>query len=366
MNFFDSFISPEAVELVTETLRSGFVSEGCRVKEFEAAMANELGLRNGVAVNSGTAALHLGLAVAGVGPGDEVLLPAQTFVASGLSILMQGAKPVFVDIDYKTGNIDPNELMGRATERTRAVMPVHWAGLPCEMEAILQTAREQGWTVIEDAAHALGAEYRARPVGTLSPFTAFSFQAIKHLTTGDGGMLCCSQHEDYRRARAQRWFGIDRERSKPSVLGERQFDIEEVGFKYHMNDIAASIGLGNLKGFCGRLEQRRRLNRVYRDRLNGTAGVQLLESPDDRKSACWLFTALFESRNELIEKLVEHEVPVSVVHQGIDKNSVFGGIDDELTNQRRFDAHQLSLPLHPGMSEEAVLGICELINQGWG
>ena len=173
MNFFHTHISPRAIELATETLRSTFVSEGNRVHEFETELSRTLGLVRPVAVNSGTSALHLALVLAGIGPGDEVILPAQTFVASGMVILMCGARPVFADIHPHTGNLDPASIRKKITPRTKAIMPVHWAGCPCDMDEINAIAREHGLTVVEDAAHALGATYKSRPVGSLSRFTAF-------------------------------------------------------------------------------------------------------------------------------------------------------------------------------------------------
>ena len=225
MNFFHTHVSPKARELAGRTLEAGWLSEGAQVKEFEAALAERLKLRNPVALNSGTSALHLALALAGVGPEDEVILPAQTFVATGLVVLMQGATPVFADIDPATGNLCPESLRRKVTRRTRAVMPVHWAGYPCDLDEIQAVAAEDDLAVIEDAAHALGATYKGKPIGAISRFTAFSFQAIKHLTTGDGGALCCGRAADARQAFVRRWFGIDRGNSQPSVLGERIYDI---------------------------------------------------------------------------------------------------------------------------------------------
>ena len=169
-----------------------------------------------VAVNSGTSALHLASAVADVGPGDEVILPPQTFVASAATILMCGAKPVFADIQPYTGNLDPQSLRVHITPRTKAVMPVHWGGYPCDMDEINAIAREHDLAVVEDAAHALGATYKGKPVGSLSRFTAFSFQAIKHLTTGDGGALCCLEESDYWAARRQTLVR-HRSRTRPAV-----------------------------------------------------------------------------------------------------------------------------------------------------
>jgi len=365
MEFFHTHISEKALDLVQEVLRSTFVSEGGVVKDFENELSSNLGLVNPVAVNSGTSALHLGLAVAGVGPGDEVILPAQTFVATGLVILMQGAVPVFADIQYDTGNIDPKSIRERVTEKTKAVIPVHWAGYPCDMDEINAIADEYDFTVVEDAAHALGATYKGTPIGALSRFTAFSFQAIKHMTTGDGGALCCLDEYDCHNARKRRWFGIDREGSKPSVLGERIFDIGEVGYKYHMNNIAAAIGLGNLEEFGGQLAHHRKIAGMYRDELKNVTGLQLLNYKADRESAYWLFTILVEKRLDFIKKLRECDIPTSVVHQGIDRFSVFGGAREDLENQIKFNKHQIAIPIHAGMTDDQVERVIGAVMGGW-
>jgi perosamine synthetase len=363
MDFFSTKISDRAIELATKVLRSGWVSEGKMVKEFETALAGRLGLQNPVAVNSGTSALHLALAIAGVGPGDEVILPAQTFVATGLVILMQGATPVFADIDPMTGNISPPSIQNKITPRTKAVLPVHWGGYPCEMDEINTLAKKHGLAVIEDAAHALGATYHGRPVGALSRFTAFSFQAIKHLTTGDGGALCCSEAEDARAAVVRRWFGIDRQNSQPSILGEREYDISAVGYKYHLNDLAAAVGLGNLEDFSVRLARRQQIGGYYRQELKGIAGLKLLDLRSDRTHAYWLFTVLVERREDLIRNLQEDGIPASVVHLRIDHNSVFGGINKDLRSQAEFNRCQLSIPLHDGLSDDDIESIVKSIRK---
>lgn len=170
MDFFHTHISERAIELADKVLRSTFISEGEFVKQFEGELSQRLGFINPVAVNSGTSALHLALAVAGVGKGHEVILPAQTFVATGLAVLMQGAIPVFADIQYETGNIEPTSIREKITKKTKAIVPVHWGGYPCDMDAINSIAEEHGLTVIEDAAHALGAIYKGRPIGSISHF----------------------------------------------------------------------------------------------------------------------------------------------------------------------------------------------------
>jgi perosamine synthetase len=365
MDFFHTHISPKAVELATETLRSTYISEGKRVREFEEELTRTLRIMRPVAVNSGTSALHLALVLAGVGPGDEVILPPQTFVASGLAILMCGAKPTFADIERFTGNIDPISLLEKITPRTKAIMPVHWGGYPCDMDKINAIAQEHGLVVIEDAAHALGATYKGRPVGTLSRFTAFSFQAIKHLTTGDGGALCCTREEDYEAARRKRWFGIDRERDQQSILGERVYDLEGIGFKYHLNDLAAAVGLGNLPDIPDILARHRDIARIYCQELSDVPGLKLLEYRTDRESSWWFFGVLVEQREDFIRALKSRGIPSTVVHQRIDRNRVFGGERDELVGQRFFNERQVALPIHRNLFDDELECVLASIKKGW-
>jgi perosamine synthetase len=318
-----------------------------------------------VAVNSGTSALHLALVLSGVGPGSEVILPPQTFVASGLAVLMCGAKPVFADIDRFTGNIDSNLLLEKITPRTKAIMPVHWGGYPCDLDEINAIALKHGLSVVEDAAHALGATYKGRPVGTLSRFTAFSFQAIKHLTTGDGGALCCMQEEDYQAARRKRWFGIDRERDHQSILGERVYDLESIGFKYHLNDLAAAVGLGNLPDMPSVLASHRKIAHIYCQELSNVAGLRRLEYRADRESSWWFFGILVEQRENFILALRSRGVPSTVVHQRIDRNRVFGGERQELIGQKFFNERQVALPIHSNLRDSDLERILAAVKEGW-
>jgi len=178
MTFNHTTVSEAAISNAVATLRSGFLSEGKQVKKFEEELGAKLGLVGAVALNSGTTALHLALELAEVGKGDEVVIPPQTFIATGMAVLMSGATPVFADIQYETGNMDVESLRKKITPKTKAVIPVHWAGYPCDLDEINQIAREQNLAVIEDAAHALGARYRGKPVGAISRFTCFSFRQL--------------------------------------------------------------------------------------------------------------------------------------------------------------------------------------------
>lgn len=365
MTFNFTIVSEQAIANAVATLRSGFLSEGKQVKRFEQELATRLGLVRPVALNSGTTALHLALAIAGVAAGDEVIIPPQTFIATGMAVLMQGAIPVFADIQYATGNIDPNSVHKKISRKTKAVIPVHWAGYPCDLDEINQLAREHNLAVVEDAAHALGASYGSKPIGAISRFTCFSFQAIKHLTTGDGGALCCLRPEDEKRARIRRWFCIERDNSPPSFLGERVYDAHEVGYKYHLNDLGAAIGLGNLEVFPIVLARLREISNRYRREFSAVRGLTLLESKPDRQSADWLFTMLVERRDDFLRALQSRGVPASVLHQRIDRNSVFGGLRKDLPNIAWFNDHQASVPLHAGLGDEEVETVIRAVKAGW-
>ncbi len=365
MDFFTTHISPYTFKLVKKVLKSNWLSEGEMVRQFESELEKQLCIINPVAVNSGTSALHLSLVVVGIKPGDEVIIPAQTFIATGYAVLMQNAKPVFADIQYSTGNIEPDSIEAKITEKTKAIIPVHWGGYPCDMDEINILAKKYNLKVIDDAAHAIGAVYKNKPVGTLSDFTAFSFQAIKHLTTGDGGLICCSSREDYKELRKKRWFNIDKELDRANILGERQYNSEELGYKYHMNNISAAIGLGNLYDLKKSLERRRKIAKVYNAELKEIIGLKLPDYKSDRISSYWLYPVLVEKRNDFIKKLKEIGIPTSVVHQRIDRNSVFGGINEDLTNQSRYDEEQINIPVHEALTDDDIYKIITTIKSGW-
>ena len=365
ISFFETVISPQAIEQATEALRSGWVSEGFRVAEFEDVLSREHRLSHPVALNSGTSALHLALVLAGVKAGDEVVLPPQTFVATGHAVLMQQATPVFADIDPATGNLSAAALERALSDRTKAVIAVHWGGCPCDLDGLGEVAARHKVVLIEDAAHALGAAYRGRAIGSVSRFTCFSFQAIKHVTCGDGGALCCIDAGDAAEARRRRWFGIDRGQAGPFELGEREGAIESAGFKYHMNDLAAAVGLGNLVGFRERLARRREIAAAYRHDLERVPGLTLLRSDEGHQSADWLFTVLVERRASFVHALEERGIPTSVVHRRIDRHPVFGGTRPELSGQDHFDERQIALPLHSSLSDREVQQIVEGVRAGW-
>lgn len=346
IDFFNTYVSPLAGSQVTGVLDSGFLSEGKLTEKFEEGLRSAFQFKNVVTLNSGTSALHLALDLLNIKEGDEVIIPAQTFIATGLAVLYCKATPVFADINYEDGNISVASVKAKLTPKTKAIICVHWGGNPCDMAGLKEVAKNANVKLIEDAAHALGSVYHNEFIGNISDITCFSFQAIKHLTTGDGGAITINDTDLYEQALRKKWFGIDRKNSEVSELGERVYDLKEVGYKYHLNNYASALGLANLSGYHERLEKRRAIASFYKKELSGVKEIELFKEEAHSVSAYWLFGFHTQKREELIRELKQVGVPASVVHQRIDKYSVFGGIRNDLVNQAKFDETQLHIPIH--------------------
>ena len=333
-----------AMAMLQQTLYSGYIGEGPRNAQFERALAAWLGVPSVVTVNSGTSALQLALRLAGVGPGDEVVSTPLTCAATNMPILALGARPVWADVDPWTGNISAEDVARKCTPRSRAILAVHWGGYPCDLAELAEIARARSIPLIEDAAHALGSEYRAVRVGRHADFVCFSFQAIKMLTTGDGGALVCRSHADERRARRLRWFGLDRNLQAAEGCRSEQ-DIGEYGYKFHMNDIAATLGCAQLPYLDGNLARHRAHAARYDDALQGLKTIRPLRYQADRRSAYWLYTVRVTQRAAFIAHMREAGIATSRVHLRNDRYSVFaasacGGLD----GVDIFDAEQVNIP----------------------
>jgi perosamine synthetase len=368
ISLFETIITPKAKKLVNQVLDSGFLNQGKIVDEFEKQLEEQLWMENPVTLNSCTSALHLALIISGVKKGDKVILPAQTFISTGLAVLMADAEPIFCDIDER-GNIDTQRAFELAIRHEpRAIIGVHWAGYPCDLQGLLDCCTHIGnnnCKLIEDAAHAIGANYRNSTIGdcAYSDFCCFSLQSIKSLTTADGGILCSKSSKD--KISKLRWFGIDKKQVQRNENGERIFDLDELGYKYHMNDYTAALGLGNLEGLKERINRRYGYAQIYNQRLEGTSGIISLPVPKDNKPSHWLYTMLVENRNNLILKLKSCGVMASTVDTRIDRKSVFNTRDLYLPGQNRFEAKQVSIPCTSSMSLDDVNYIIEKIKEGW-
>ena len=353
-----------AAERVVRTLGSRWIGQGPQVDLFEKQMSERFFEgNNALAVGSGTDALHLAYLLAGLKPGDEVLTPVFTCTATNIPLLYLGVEPVFVDVDPKTLNLDVAHARQMASEKTKAIICVHYAGLPCDMDEIHELGRELDVPVIEDAAHAVGATYKGSPIGSLSDFTMFSFQAIKHITTGDGGMLTFRDRGLSGLAESLRWFGIDRTKKQKGIW---ENDISEIGYKYQMTDIAASMGIAALQEWDETFALRQSLLNRYNSHLAGFNDLSVLSSPQaDRQHAAWLFTVSAKKRRDLQRKLADNLIESNQVHYRNDRYSIFGSRRNNLPNMDAIEDDYLCLPLHTQMDVDDVDRICAVIKSGW-
>lgn len=275
----------EEIKAVTEVLKSGWVGLGPKTAEFEKRFASYVGAKHAVGLNSATAALHLALLVANIGPGDEVIIPALTFVSTAHVVMYVGAKPVFADVEPDILCLSPKDVAQKITKKTRAVIPVHYGGHPCDMKALQKLTASKKITIIEDAAHACGSVYRGRRIGSISPFTCFSFHAVKNLATGDGGMITTNNADAAARLRRLRWAGITKDTwsrletvskdKKKSYKGYGwYYEVTELGYKCHMNDIMAALGLVQLNKLEAANKKRRKLAALYTKELSNLPGIE--------------------------------------------------------------------------------------------
>lgn len=362
---FHPYVSEAAVERVNQLLRSRWIGQGSVVDEFEKSIEKKLNIQHAVAVNSSSSAIRLALTMAGVRPGDEVVTTPMTCTLTNHPILEQFARVVFADIQYESGNIDPADVEHRITPLTKAIVCTHWGGQPSDLTELNEIANRHGLSVIEDASEAFGATYQGKPIGSVSRFAAFSFQAIQILTTGEGGVLAIRDDAGNKLARILRWYGIDRDQRKPNSLGYYDFDITSVGFGYHMTNIAAAIGLENLKALDDQLLHRRTIVQQYRSELRDVPGITLLAEKTDRVSSNHFFTMHVERREDFVKKMVDRGIEVSVVHFRNDVYTVFGGFRDDLSGLERFSKSYIGLPTHMYLSPEDVEHIIDSVKSGW-
>lgn len=361
---FHPYVTDNMRERVQETLKTRWIGQGPSVDEFERKFSEKFCKNLNVAsVGAGTDALHLAYLLAGIAPGDEVICPVFTCTATNIPLLYIGAKPVFADVQPGTLNIDTTHVESLVTEKTRAIVCVHYGGLPCDMDALQATADKHGIPVIEDAAHAIGATYRGKPIGSVSDFTMFSFQAIKSITTGDGGMVSFKNGWLLPKAKRLRWFGIDREAKQASHWNN---DITEVGYKYQMNDIAASMGIAALEEWDETWKHRRALFDAYKTGFKNFTDVNFIgKDESDRTHAAWLCTITAENRSGLHRKLAENGIESSQVHYRNDRYSIFRDSRGRFPNMDAVDDKYLVLPLHMLMSTEDVERIVSVVKEGW-
>lgn len=363
--FHRADLGEEEIEAVSDVLRSGWLTMGARTFEFERRFAQYVGAPHALAVSSCTAALHLALEAAGIGSGDEVLVPTTTFTATAEVVTYSGARPVLVDIDARTFNLDPQDAARRITQRTKAIVPVHFGGTPCDMDEILSVAGAHGLRVIEDAAHALPSSYRGKRVGAISEFTAFSFYATKTLTTGEGGMITTDNADYARRMQIMRLHGIERDAWKRySAEGSWFYEVLETGFKYNLTDMQAALGIAQLAKCDGMNAARERIARRYSREFSRLESVEVPATLDDRETSWHLYVLRLHldrlriDRNTFIRELAARGVSTSVHFIPLHLQPVYqrdyGYKPGDLPVAEREYQRSLSLPIYSAMREEEI------------
>jgi len=350
---------PEAgIQRAAKTLGTRWIGQGPQVDEFEELFMKKISAPHvPIAVNSGTSALHLAYILAGIKDDDEVICPVFSCSATMTPLLYQRAKVVFADIKKDSLNIEPRHVRMLMNERVKAIVCVHYGGIPADLAELQSIANEWHVPLIEDAAQAIGATYRKKKIGSISDFTAFSFQAVKIMTTVDGGMLTIKDPIQEEKAKRIRWFGIDR---KAKFEQRWKKDIFEVGYKYQMTDVSAALGIEGLKVLDDTLAYYAQLARTYKRELQYVKGVITLNGGSN-----WLTTIFVNKRDDLKRKLAEHGIESDPTHYRCDRYSVFGGRVYNCPNMDDVENKYLLLPMHKFVTPEDVVRICEIIKKGW-
>ncbi len=342
-----------------EVLYSGYIAQGETVDAFESSFSKFIGNEFSVTVNSGTAALHIALILAGVKPGDEVISTPITAEPTNTAITQAGGKIIWADIDPNTGNIDPADVESKITPKTKAIMVVDYAGIPVNITRFQEIEKKYNIPIIEDAAHALGAKYQGLRMGNHFQFTVFSFQAIKHLTTVDGGMLAIKNQEQYEDAKLIRWFGIDKKATR------LENDIKIQGYKYHMNNVNATIGLIQMETLEDIIAKYVGNGRFYDNSLKGVDGVELLDYYPESEPSYWLYTVKVKDRPGFVKMMEANGIMASELHKRNDSHSLFAGSRSTLPNVDKFSREMVHIPCGWWVNESEREHIVAVIKTGW-
>jgi dTDP-4-amino-4,6-dideoxygalactose transaminase len=390
IDLFKVFMSPTAAEEVGKVLNSGYIGQGPKVDEFEGNLKKFFNHDYINTLNSGTSGLHLALHLLknpninfktyhgvvqveskwpGLDFGDEVLATPMTCTASNWPILANGLKIKWVDIDPETLNMDLDDLARKITPKTKVIMLVHWGGYPNDLDKIKQIQQDAfmrfGFkpAVIEDGAHSFGSEYKGKMIGNHGNLTMFSLQAIKHITSIDGGLLLSPHKELHRRAKLLRWYGIDRDGDRKDFRCEA--DVEEWGFKFHMNDVCATVGIENLKHFKDIVGTHRNNSSFYDQELSEVSGLNLLKREEGHNSAFWIYSMLVENRDGFYKWMDECGISVSQVHERNDKHTCVQEFRTSLPSLDKNIGKIVSIPVGWWITPENREYIVDCIKKGW-
>lgn len=358
------FLDNDDIESVIKVLKGDYLTTGPAINQFEEKIAKYVGAKYAVAFSNGTAALHGACFAAGIGEGDEVITTPITFVASANCVLYQGGKVVFADIDSKTYNIAPNEIEKKITNKTKAIIPVDFTGQPADLEKIIEIAKRRELIVIEDAAHALGASYKNKKVGSISDMTMFSFHPVKHITTGEGGMIVTNNEEYYERLLLFRSHGITRDTSRlQENHGPWYYEMHALGYNYRMTDIQAALGTSQMNKLDNFVNKRREIATHYNNAFKDIPQVEIPFQSSNGNSSWHLYIirlrteSLVADRKEIFEDLQRQNIGVNVHYIPVHLLPFYQQLGYEkgsLVNAENLYKEIITLPLFPAMNERDI------------
>jgi len=365
------YIDEEDIKEVLGALRSDWITQGPRVKEFEDALCAFTGAEYAVAVSSGTAALHIAALSAGITKGDEVITSPITFAASANCILYCGGKPIFADIDSAVVNIDPEEIEKKTTPMTKAIIPVHFAGHPCDMAKINAIAKKYGLIVIEDAAHALGAEYKGSKIGSCkySDMTILSFHPVKHITTGEGGAILTNDKALYDKLVLFRSHGITKD--CPDGDGAWYYEMRKLGYNYRITDIQCALGTSQLRKLDGFIRRRKEIAEVYDNAFGDNSVFDIPQESKEVSSAWHLYVVRLreeyvELRKDIFDELRKKGIGVQVHYVPVHYHPYYrenGYKDVSFPKAESYYASAISLPVYPAMSDDDVRDVVRIVKE---
>ncbi|MCS6943765.1 MAG: DegT/DnrJ/EryC1/StrS family aminotransferase [Geminocystis sp.] len=372
--FHKPHITEEEINEVVDSIKSGWLTMGPKTIEFEKQFKDYIFAtsetpeekRFAISVNSCTAALHLALKAIGIRPGDEVIIPTNTFIATAEVVTYFGAKPVLCDIEEDTHNIDVSKIESLITPKTRAIIPVHFAGQPCDMDEILEIAEKYNLKVVEDAAHALPSKYKGKMIGTIGHITCFSFYATKTLATGEGGMATTTNEVYARIIKINRLHGIDRDAwDRYTLKGSWYYEVVDGGYKYNTTDINSALGLAQLRKIDWMRERRAQIAQQYNRAFCNTSYITPLRIKTDRDTSWHLYVIKVNNRDELMENLRQEGIGVSVhfipVHMHSYYRAKYGYKNEDYPVANKVFQMSLSLPIYPQMKQEEVDYVIEKV-----
>ena len=367
------YIDEDDIRAVTEVLRSDYLTTGPRIKEFEEKLLYCSGAGYAAALSNGTAALHAACFAAGIGPGDEVITSPMTFAASANCILYMGATPVFADIDAETYNIDPEDVKRKITDGTKAIIPVHYTGQPCDMDEIMSIARKHGLIVIEDGAHALGSYYKERRIGSIGDMTTFSFHPVKHITTGEGGAVVTDSKEFYEKLLIFRTHGITRDKEKlERNEGPWYYEQHFLGFNYRMTDIQAALGISQLNKLSLFIERRKKIADIYNDAFFGFDGVIVPKQLEKTDSSWHIYVLRLEpdklicGRREIFEELLRRNIGVNVHYIPVYYHPYYQELGYKkgiCPNAESLYESIITLPIYPKLKDDEISYIISSVKE---